>query len=124
MNEFDDKPWLADAKALLDESASGLDAPTLSRLNRARHAALAQRRPRWLGIGWLPATAVAGTCALLLGVAVWTTQRAPTRGAPVAASAAPAAAAAALGDDDSLEFYQDLEFYAWLDAEQDGDGDG
>ena len=114
MNEFDDKPWLADAKALLDESASRLDAPTLSRLNRARHAALAQRRPRRRGIGWLPAAAVAGACALLLGVAVWTTQRAPPHNAPVAAGAAPAAAA--LGDDDSLEFYQDLEFYAWLDA--------
>ena len=40
----DDEAWIDRAKALLDESAENLDAATLSRLNRARQAALAQRQ--------------------------------------------------------------------------------
>ena len=125
MNEFDDQPWLQSARTLLDESTQALDAATRSRLNRARHAALAQRRPRWRTTWWLPAAGLACSCALLLGVALWTTLRAPI-GAALPAQAGVAVpgptAADALGGDDSLEFYQDLEFYAWLDAEQDGDG--
>jgi hypothetical protein len=124
MNEFDDPAWIRHARALLDESTQALDAATRSRLNRARQAALAQRRSRWRGVGWLPAAGLACSGALLLGLAVWTTLRAPHDAMPVAPVAAlPVAAAAdALASDDSLEFYQDLEFYAWLDAEQDGDG--
>lgn len=124
MNEFDDQPWIGDARALLDESTQALDAATRSRLNRARQAALAQRRPRWSATGWLPAAGLACSCALLLGVAVWTTLRSPPHDAalPPAVAAMPASGAGDPIGDDSIEFYQDLEFYAWLDAEQDGDG--
>ena len=132
--------WVAQATALLDESAQQLDAATLSRLNRARQAALACRRPRAARAWFLPA-GLASACALLLAVAVWHAP-APVAGSaplvtPAAAKASATASASATANgngfnandldmvsgDDSLEFYQDLEFYAWLDA-QDLGSDG
>lgn len=118
--EFDKSGWIAQARQLLDESADGLDAATLSRLNRARQAALASRASRASHLWWLPA-GLAGACAMLLAVAIWT----PHHGAPAANDPGHAAAADAgstdtpdaIGSDDSVEFYQDLDFYAWLEAQ-------
>lgn len=111
--------WTQAAKSLLDESAQNLDAATLSRLNRARQHALAQRRKtsRWV----LP-TGLASACALLLAVAVW---HARTPHAPAAASTTSVASDAVLGDAlaDDDEFYENLDFYAWLEA-QDQDPQG
>lgn len=131
MNEFDQSAWIAQAKKLLDDSARDLDATAASRLNRGRQFALAQgpqRTPR----PWLLPTGLASACALLLAVAIWhphyagqdhssaTTVNGPGSGATVEASTADGDASPA---EDSVEFYQDLEFYAWLDAQgKDGDG--
>jgi ferric-dicitrate binding protein FerR (iron transport regulator) len=126
MNEFDRQPWIDDARALLDESAQAIDAASLSRLNRARQAALAQRRPRRRAAWWLPAAGLACSGALLLAIVVWAPLRSthPVDAAPGTSAAATLPAEGdAISGDDSIEFYQDLEFYAWLDAqEQDGDG--
>src|SRR5262249_4744218 len=109
MNEFERHPWIGDARTLLDESAQRLDAATLSRLNRARQAAVAERGKRRRTGWWLPTAGVACSVALLLAVAVW-----PSRGARDLT--APAHAVAAVGADadtaaeDSIEFYQNLEF--------------
>jgi len=112
--------WTQQAKVLLDASAHDLDAATLSRLNRARQAALAQRRktaPRW----FIPA-GLASACALALAVAVWHGRAgAPRAQADVAALAANADDADMVTDDD--DFYADMDFYAWLDA-QDQDPPG
>lgn len=116
MNEH--PQWTQQVKRLLDESAQNLDAATLSRLNRARQNALAPRRKTSI---WVLPTAVASACALLLAVAVWHA-RGPH--APVIATtdaASDAALGEALADDD--EFYENLDFYAWLDA-QDQDPPG
>jgi hypothetical protein len=129
MNEFENEPWIAQARKLLDQSAQEFDATAMSRLNRARQAALAQRRPRVSRIWFVPA-GLASACALLLAVALWH-PRAPTVEAGYGTLALPLAATknATGGDmelvsgDDSLEFYQDLEFYAWLNG-QDQDTDG
>lgn len=115
MNDFDREPWVADARALLDDSARALDAATLSRLNRARQAALGQKRVR-APRAWFAAAGLAGGAALLLALAVW----APRHGV---APADPAVAASASDADDEIDFYQDLEFYAWLGA-QEPDSDG
>jgi hypothetical protein len=123
-------PWTDQARVLLDESAQALDASTLSRLNRARQAALAQRAPRrraaWV---FLPA-GLAGACALLLAVGVWHGRRTPTAMPAQAAVAVSANGSAVNAGDldliasgDDLEMMQDLDFYAWLDA-QDQDNNG
>jgi hypothetical protein len=107
--------WMRQAKNLLDESARNLDAAALSRLNRARQRALAQRRKT---ARWVLPTGLASACALLLAVAVW---HARMPHMPVDSSATPTGDAAlgdALADDD--EFYENLDFYAWLDAQEQG----
>jgi hypothetical protein len=118
MSEFDNQPWIADVRARLEDSAQSLDAATVSRLNRARQAALARHRSRRHLVWWLPAAGLAFSCALLLAVAFW-----PQDGNAPAGAALPVVAAAgddaadAIAADDNIDFYQDLEFYAWLDAE-------
>jgi hypothetical protein len=119
----DHPQWTQQAKDLLDDGARNLDAATLSRLNRARQNALAQRwkrAPRWA----IPA-GFASACMLLLAVAVWHGRagapHAHTDTTPVATSDASPSDTDALADDD--DFYNDLEFYAWLDAQsQDPEG--
>ncbi|WP_395679127.1 hypothetical protein [Dokdonella sp.] len=110
-----DEPWVDRAVALLQQSADGLDAATLSRLNRARQAALAQpRHARHLWWG------VATTCAVALVLAVGIARRElPSPPAlPVQDSGAIDALAA---DDDNPDMVDDLDFYAWLDAQQHDD---
>ncbi|MBS0584129.1 MAG: hypothetical protein JSS42_13610 [Proteobacteria bacterium] len=119
-----DRPaWIDQANRVLDDSVRDLDAATLSRLNRARQAALAQQRPR-TPRAWLLPAGLASACALLLAVIVWQPHRhiETQQPAPIATGAS-----AAVDDGDSeestAEFYQNLEFYAWLDAQNKG-GDG
>ena len=124
MNELDKDSWAGRARTLLDESAEGLDAATLSRLNRARQAALTQALPRAARRWFLPA-GMASACVLLLAVVAWHSQ-VPSGAArlpelPFTASASSAGSDIDLvSGDDSLELYQDLEFYAWLDAQDQG----
>ncbi len=62
MNE---EQFLQKIRAELDASEQALDAATLSRLNQARHKALAQgKKPAW--IIWLPAAATASVVAVLI----------------------------------------------------------
>jgi Protein of unknown function (DUF3619) len=130
MNENGLPGWTEQARRLLDESAQSLDGASLSRLNRARQAALAQRQPALRP--WFVPAGLASACAVLLAVAVvW---RAPppmpaNGGAQTPIATALQSSGFAAGDldivsgDDGFEFYQDLEFYAWLDAQsQEGDG--
>jgi hypothetical protein len=62
------------ARRVLEESVSRIDARTRSRLNQARQLAVeaagARHRPRWRSLGLMPA-AGAATAALLLGVMLW-----------------------------------------------------
>jgi hypothetical protein len=113
MSEFDKQSWIGRARELLDDSAQALDAATLSRLNRARQAALGARRARRLLPGWAPALGFACS-ALLLAIVLW-----PQRHGEAPPSHVPAVAADAdfASPDDSIEFYQNLDFYAWLDAQ-------
>ena len=128
-NEFDKSGWIAQARHLLDESVDGIDAATLSRLNRARQAALATRARR--SQFWMLPAGLAGACALLLAAAVWMPRHGGVPGGAGAVhtdalatqAADPIEAGDTLSGDDSPEFYQDLDFYAWLDAQhKDGAG--
>ena len=114
-HEGQDEAWLHALRTQLDADAEALDAVTASRLNRARQRALAERpRARWLRIA-VPAFALAAAFALAV----------PLLRAPLPApQAGNAEAFELLTADDSLALYEDLEFYAWLDAEQDADAGG
>jgi hypothetical protein len=105
------------AKQAFDQSVDGLDAATLSRLNRGRQAALAEtRQPVRQWLRWMPATGVAA--AVLLALVI---QQGP---GDVDVIAAPAADLEMLLGEESIEMLEDLEFYSWLDTEElAGDGD-
>lgn len=119
MNDID-PDWLRRTRNLLDHSTQALDGETLARLNRARQAALAARRrrpaPLWGGF------AVAGASAMALALAIGL-QR-PPPDPPVSSGIAPPPVASTTdeADDDllaaeDLEFFEDLDFYQWLDRE-------
>jgi hypothetical protein len=111
--------WLQQAKALLDESARDIDGASLSRLNRARQAALAQRRVRTWQPAWIGATA--GACALLIAVGIW---HAPQVAETPTLAVNPIADEFDLvASDDNMELAQNLDFYTWLEV-QDDDAEG
>lgn len=106
------------ARELFDASVEGLDAGTCSRLNQARHAALAEaasvRHSPWRG--WMPVAAAASVA--MLAVAIW---RLPGEGPGPTASGGEAVPAAEVVEmlADGEEFdpvTEDPEFYAWLET--------
>jgi len=106
------------AGELLRRSAEDIDGATASRLNRARQAALGAMPRRRAGPAWLvPAVSTAAVGALAVGL--WFNRGAepglPAGPAPVVESAADMDLLLAA---DSLEMLEDLEFYAWLDADR------
>ncbi len=109
------------ASELLRRSAEDIDGATASRLNRVRQAALEQLPNRRRTSHWLvPALSTAAVGALAVGL--WLNPSVD-RDLPV-----PSPAAGLTADDmdlllaaDSLELLEDLEFYAWLDADRSDD---
>ena len=104
------------ARELFDASVDGLDGETLSRLNRARHAALAEvdhaRRSPWRA--WVPAAAAASVA--MLAVVLW---RMPGDSADRSAASAEGTPAAEvvelLATSEGIDVAsEDPEFYAWL----------
>ena len=111
MNESNDK-FAKQAKALFDESVENLDAATLSKLNRGRHAALeASGKHRSVWLWWAPALGVTAAITVAVMMAV------PR---PDAVEAVPAGDMDILLGEESIEMLEDLEFYAWMEL-QDGE---
>jgi hypothetical protein len=112
-----DETMAQQAKEAFDQSVDGLDAATLSRLNRGRHAALAEAgHPGRQWLRWMPATGVAA--AVLLAVL---TLQGP---GDVDVISAPATDLELLLSEESIEMLEELEFYSWLDTQElEGDGD-
>lgn len=103
---------MKDPKKLFDESVDALDAETLSKLNRGRHAALAELDTgRAQLMRWAPAAGVAAAVVVAVMLALPQT---------TVDTALPATDMDILLGEDSIEMLEDLEFYAWLDM-QDGD---
>ncbi|HEX5123877.1 MAG TPA: DUF3619 family protein [Rhodanobacteraceae bacterium] len=118
-NQPNDERWLERARALLDDSAENLDAATLSRLNRARQAALATRRKgpsRW---AW--SAALAGAAAAVFAVAIGLHQRGA---APVPSASLQPADIDVMTSDDDLDLAENLDFYAWLEKQPSGGPSG
>ena len=111
-----DSAFAEKAKQLFDESVEGLDGETRSRLNQGRQAALEELKtgkPVW--VLWAPAAGVAA--AAVVAVVLWT-------GNPPTDVVTPEASAAdfeILLTEDSLEMLEDLEFYSWIELEDDAD---
>jgi len=114
----EDEEFAARVGHRLRNSADELDAATLSRLNRARQAALGaighpaagtHRRNRWLPVG--AAAAVAA-----ISIAWWQGQAPEPLTGPIIADEA--TDIELLLDDGDLEMYAELEFFAWLPEDE------
>lgn len=108
-----DRQFAEQAKELFDGSVERLDAATLSRLNKGRHAALDEltgTRPGQHWLRWIPATGVAA--AVLVTVMV---MRGPDT-TDISVNPLTASDFEILMEDESLEMFEDLEFYSWLEA--------
>ena len=108
-----DELFAEKAKQLFDESVESLDGETRSRLNRGRHAVLAElttARPVW--VQWAPAAGVAA--AALFAVVLWTGNQPVDELTPEAT----ASDFEILLTEDSFEMLEDLEFYSWIDLDE------
>ena len=114
MNDQPQTPFEQRAQDTLRDSAEQLDAATRSRLTLARHAALDALKERqakpWLRL--VPLTAAAATAALIIVLLTNSGQRETDE----LAALEPVDELEILTAEDSLEFYRDVEFYAWLDT--------
>lgn len=99
------------AKELFDESVEQLDGATLSRLNQGRQRALEElSRPGVVHWGrWVPAAAMVAVAAVTVIV-----MRAPV-GVDAGGNGVTASDFEMLLEADSLEMYEDLEFFSLLD---------
>jgi len=126
MNTPQRPDWTRPITDRLDETVRQMDAATLARLNSARRAALRQanRRPANVLI-WPAAGLLGAACAGFLAIGLWQ-GHSPANGNS-GATAAHVNPSAQRGDDsdsaDSIELYQDLDFYAWLGQQQTDDGE-
>ncbi len=109
----DDQALEALARASLDDSVAHLDASTLSQLNRARQAALAETRKPFIQRHWLPLGAAA--CAVF-ALAIALPLLKP--GAP-AVETLPGVEEAYTSAAEDAELLEDLDLVLWLMENED-----
>ena len=108
-DEFLDK-----MKHTLDTAAEEIDDATQTRLRAIRREALAVREAPYRSAWWVNAGGLATVATLtILTVSLWTVTPDEAVFIP------PLEDIALLSDQDELEFYEDLDFYLWLDDEKD-----
>ncbi len=111
MNEKD-QDFVKKTREQLDASVKSLDGHTRSRLTQIRHKALASRRSRfdWL-VNWgkVPAWGAATACLSL--IIIWILSN------DVASPLTGMEDIDLLASNNSLELYEELDFYAWLNEE-------
>jgi hypothetical protein len=103
--------FIARNKTLLDKSAENIDSATRAELRAIRQQALNAHyaKPWWLA----PAPAFAATAAVLvITLSVWLNQPSSLNTTPAMDDMQLVTA------NDELDFYQELEFYEWLEHEQ------
>ena len=105
------EPIANQAKELFDDSVERLDAATLSRLNQGRHKALAELSHSGPSVPWLRWAPAAGVAAAAVVAVVVMRGPQVDELEPVTASDFEM-----LLEEDGFEMFEDLEFYAVLDA--------
>ena len=117
------------SRELFDEQVANLDAHTRSRLNRARQAALAAmttgqaRNPVWNSRWLLPlGSAAAVTLVALSAVQLIRTDREAAPGSETVV-ASTVDDVEILTSSEELDMLQNVDFYAWLDTQQEGQPD-
>ena len=108
MDAMPDERFIAGIRRELDRSCNALDAHTLSRLNRIRHEALARRQARTSRM-LLPFGGFVTACVLVMTVSLYMPGTAPDGEAVPPLEDIDLFASA-----DSLDLYEDYEFYEWL----------
>jgi len=104
-----ERQFVAGIRQQLDRSCNALDGQTLSRLNRIRHAALERKQARASRL-LLPFGGFVTACVLVLSVTMFAPGSAPEADA----LASPLEDIDILTTSDSLDLYEDYEFYQWL----------
>lgn len=108
--------FLTRMRQQLDRSCDGLDARTVSRLNSIRHTALEHKQkrfsPLWLSFGGMV------TATFLVFSLNLTSLQLPGSGASLKEPATTLEDIEILTTTESLDFYEEYEFYQWL-AEND-----
>ncbi|MGB9428556.1 MAG: hypothetical protein WCC11_01550 [Gammaproteobacteria bacterium] len=119
MNTETEMIFLNKARRLFTDSAAGLDARILARLREARARAVEaaeRRQPFWRIRRWtLPAGAIAVVFALVAGGLVW--WNLGSQPAVPFATTNNEDMAIVLSSD-NLDMYADMDFYRWLQAQQ------
>lgn len=112
MNEERQRHFAQTAKHLLDEAATHLDSDTLSQLQRARNRALAARsKPLPLYRRPWPMTGMIASALTAVALVVFVVN------GPLRQEAVETNMVADLGlltAEESLEFFEDIDFYQWL----------
>ena len=115
----DQKQWLDKIKQDLEQSSEQLDAETRARLLASRRKALAtlpESPSSWLTSWWEPAGAVAMVAAAVFAVILWQGRLGPD------AELIQSTDMELIASSDNLNFYEELEFYQWLDEVENGAG--
>lgn len=107
----DDRQFESHVRAELEASLENLDPTVTRRLQQARHKALSEVKPVRFPV-WQPAIGFAMATLLILAVVVWPVQEKVILPAPALVDFELIAA------DDSLQLFEELDFYEWL-AESD-----
>jgi hypothetical protein len=100
-------PFLAAVRRELDHGCDAIDGHTLSRLNRIRHSAMEHRQSRMRAL-WLPTGGFVTACMLVLAISLNTGQSDPVAVTPALEDLE------ILTSSESLELFEDYEFYQWL----------
>ena len=110
--------FLDNAREELDRSCDRLDGHTLSRLNSIRHAAIEHGQNRSGPALLSPFGGLVTACVLVMVVAVFyqTQPEAPVQVSPGTAN--PIEDLDILTSAEELEFFENLEFYQWLEENE------
>ena len=113
ITDEDDSGLARSVSNTLEQSIEHLDAATLSRLNRARHNALAVEQRRGAGLPWLTAGALAAIAVAVLASLMLTSPDTLTSDMPIASIED----AEFIVASEDIEMLEDLDFVSWMVAQ-------